>query len=85
LSTIYEAGWKKLTVNKDNKLFKQFVLAQFNKSLPKSSKTVNQSPLKKEKKTNISRIPPLIPPRPSQSVLAKLKFFKKKQTLTKNS
>jgi len=31
----------------------------------------------KGKQANISRVPPLIPPRPSKSILAKSKFFKK--------
>jgi len=63
LSIIYESGWNKLTVIKDNKSFRQCILVQFNRTPT----------------NNISRIFPLISLRSSQSVLAKSKFFKKNQ------
>ena len=44
LSAIYKASWDKLATNKDNKLSSR------------SLKTMNQNSLKKEKKTNVSRI-----------------------------
>jgi len=56
-------------VNKDNKSFKQYISAQFNRSI--------SNKISKDKQANISRISLSIPLRPSKSILAKLKFFKK--------
>jgi len=44
--------------------------------MPKSMKIFNPETLQKGK-TNVSKIPPPIPPRPSKKVLEKSKFFKK--------
>ena len=43
------------------------------------------SKLTKEKKANIFRIPSLIPPRPSKSILAKSKFYNTDLSLLSNS
>ena len=50
LSAIYEAGWDKLTTNKNQKSFRQCVLSQFNKILSKSIKIPNSSILQKKSK-----------------------------------
>jgi len=65
-------------VNKDNKSFKQCISAQFNRSILNKNTSNNIS---KDKQANISRIPLPIPLRPSKSILAKLKFFKKSLTI----
>ena len=59
--------------------FRQYVSSQFNrKPIPTPSPTNG-------KKANISRILPPISPRPSKSILAKSKYFKKNQLLNKNN
>jgi len=84
LSAIYEAGWDKLTANKNQKSFRQCVSSQFNKTLSKSTKTSNPSILQKGKQTNISEIPSFIPLRLSKKILEKSNFFKKNQILLTN-
>ena len=74
LSFIYESGWDKLIANKDNKTFRQYISSQFNM---KPTKNMINNNLSKDKQANILRIPLPIPLRPSKSVLAKSKFFKK--------
>lgn len=53
--------------------------------MPKSMKIFNPETLQKGKQTNVSKIPPPIPPRPSKKFLEKSKFFKKNQTYSMNS
>ena len=77
LSAIYKFSWDKLIANK-NKSFRQYILAQFNKSISNKYTSNNMS---KDKQVNISRISLPIPPRPSKSVLAKSKFFKESPTI----
>ena len=71
---IYEYNWNKLTANKNNRSFKQYVSAQFNRT---SVKNIILNSVFKGKQANNSRISSFIPPKPSKSVLAKSKFFKK--------
>jgi len=73
---IYEVGWDKLPVNKNQRSFRQCISAQFDKMPTKSTNNLNQSNISKEKQTSISRIPPPISPRPSMNILVKSKFFK---------
>ena len=58
-----------------HKSFRQYILAQFNKSISYKYTSNNMS---KDKQVNVFRISLPIPLRPSKSVLAKSKFFKKK-------
>jgi len=74
LSVIYEASLDKLAVSKNNKSFRQYVSAQFNK-IP--SKIIFSNKLVKGKQVDISRISLPISPRPSKNILVKSKFFKK--------
>ena len=67
LSVIYEASWNILTTNYNNKFFRQYISAQFNKTFP--SNTLSK------KAEDISRIPSSIIPRPSKSILEKFQFF----------
>ena len=71
---IYESSWDKLIANKKNKLFRQCISTQFNKSTLNKKIPSNMS---KDKQANVFRISLLILPRLSKSVLEKLKFFKK--------
>jgi len=66
-----------LTANKDNKSFRQCVVSQFN---VKTTKNITYN-LAKRKQANILKVSPPISPRPSKSILAKSKFFKKNSTL----
>ena len=77
LSSIYESGWDKLTANKDNRSFRQYIVSQFNMKTIKSNAINNSVKDNSAKGTNISRILSSIPSRPSKSVLEKSKFFNK--------
>lgn len=74
LSSIYKSRWNKLIANKSDKTFKQCISFQFN---IKPTKNIVNNNSSKDKQANISRIPLLIFPRPSKSILAKSKFSKK--------
>jgi len=69
--SIYNSGWDKLLVDDKSRTFRQCVASQFNRKDIPSTKVNNKTNL-----ANISRIPPPIPPRPSASVLAKIKHHK---------
>ena len=75
---IYESGWEKLVASKD-KSFRQSISLQFNKVYTNNTNTNKLSSKKttKENKVDVSRITPLVLPRPNRSILAKLKFYKK--------
>ena len=81
LLAIYESSWDKL-IAKENKTFRQSVLSQFNKT---SSNNMTSKNLSKGKQANISRILPLISPKPRKNILAKSKFFKKNWILNSAS
>ena len=76
LSTIYEFSWNKLTVNNKNISFRQYVSSQSNK---KPTNNIPTSKPTKGKQANISRISPLIPSRPNESILDKFKYYKMNQ------
>jgi len=42
LLSIYESGWDKLTANKDNRSFRQYIASQFNMKIIKSN-AINNS------------------------------------------
>ena len=67
LSVIYKASWNTLTTNYNNKFFRQYISAQFNKTFP--SNTLSK------KAGDISRIPSSIISRPSKSILEKFQFL----------
>jgi len=71
INTIYKSDWDKLIINDKKMSFRQYMSSQFNK---KPAKTLNPG---KDKQIDISRIPSLISPRSSKSILVKLKYFKK--------
>ena len=71
LIAIYESDWNKLVAGK-NKSFRQSISFQFNKMYANNANTNKLS----SKKVDVLRIPPLILPKPSKSILAKLKFYK---------
>lgn len=73
-STIYKSSWDKLTANNDNKTFRQYISAQFNKTPTNNMLTKK---IFKSKQADIFRISLPIPSRPRKSVLPKLKFYKK--------
>ena len=66
-------------------MFRQCVLAQFNKLPSKLSKAPNLNTLLKGKQANVSKIPSLISPRLSKKILEKSKYFKKNQIFLSNS
>ena len=78
LSAIYKSRWNKLTANNKDMSFRQYMSSQFNKTSTKNTITYK---LTKGKQANILRISLPIPLRPSKSILAKFKFFKKNQSL----
>ena len=73
ISAIYNSKWDKLVADNNSRTFRQCVASQFNRVNPTNSKTGNLP-----YPANISRISPLIPPRPSATVLVKSKLAKSK-------
>ena len=76
---IYKAGWDKIIANANGKSFRQCVSSQFNRNKVMVNKDNNG------KLANISKVPPLIPPRPSASVLAKSKYHNKGKSFTQDT
>ena len=68
ISSIYESGWNKLTTNKDNRSFRQYVALQFKAKIPDNKSNANQETFKSGNKANVSRIPSPIPLRLSKKV-----------------
>jgi len=81
LSSIYESGCDILMANKNNRSFRQCVVSQFNvKPIKTTNQNLNHNSLTKGKQASISKVSLPIPPRPSKSILAKSKYFKKNFT-----
>ena len=76
LSSIYKSDWDKLIVNKDNRLFRQCIVSQFNTNVTKNTSNNKLFKLDTGKQTNISKVSSLIPLRPNKSIQAKYKFYK---------
>jgi len=62
-----------------DKTFRQCVSSQFNRKTTSVPSSTN------DKKAEVSRIPPPLPPRPSKSILAKSKFYRKNQLFNGNN
>ena len=80
ISAIYESSWDKLMANMT---FRQYIFTQFNKT--PSNKTLFNLDKGKGKQTDISRVPPPIFLKLSKSILAKSKFFFKKNILVNSN
>ena len=82
LFMIYKADWDKLVTNNNNKSFRKYVSAQFNKI---SLRNIPSRNLSKVKQADISRISLSILPRLSKIHLEKSKFYKKNPVSKLNS
>ena len=80
INTIYKSRWNNLTVNGKNKTFQQCIYFQFNKNRTTTLEITEDKKTDKSKQADIFRIPLPISSRPSKSILAKSKYYKKTQS-----